>query len=203
MRNTERVGHSDGRPSPTGGERRDVLLAIASGAAALLTSRAPVAAANPAKEPPQPGDELVFAEGPSKGRTIGAADLPPESPMVGAWAKDPASGTVRRASRLYRVLLLRLDPASLDAKTKARAAAGGIVAYSGFCTHAGCPIQHLKQANATIYCHCHGSEFDPRANGRVVTGPARRPLAGLPVTLEGDRLLVAGPFAGKLGPPKA
>lgn len=203
MRNTERVGHGDGRSRPAGEERRHVLLALASGAAALLSSRAPAAAANPAKEPPRPGDELVFAEGPGKGRTIGAADLPAQGAMVGAWAKDPASGTVRRASRLHRVLLLRLDPASLDAKTKARAAEGGIVAYSGFCTHAGCPIQHLKQATSTIHCHCHGSEFDPRANGRVVTGPARRPLAGLPVTLGVDRLLVAGPFAGKLGPPKA
>lgn len=203
MRRTKRVGHGDRGSSSVDGERREVLLGLVSGAATLLTSRASAAAANPAKEPPQPGDELVFAEGPSKGTTIGAADLPLGGPMVGAWAKDPATGTVRRASRLHRVLLLRLDPASLDAKTKARAAEGGIVAYSGFCTHAGCPIQHVKQASATIHCHCHGSEFDPRANGRVVTGPARRPLAGLPITLEGDRLLVAGPFAGKLGPPKA
>lgn len=194
-------GSSGAAPDP--GRRAAVSLVLASGALALLRPSDAAGATSPARQPPQPGDELVFAEGPRKGQTVAAADLPAGGPMVGTWAKDPASGTVRSGSRLHRVLLVRLDPASLDEKTKARAAEGGIVAYSGFCTHAGCPIQHWKEPEATIHCHCHGSEFDPRANGRVVAGPARRPLAGLPVKLAEGRVVVAAPFQGKLGPPKA
>ncbi len=131
-----------------------------------------------------------------------AADLPGLGSFVPAWAKDASTGTVRSGSLLHRVLLVRLDPALLDGKTAARAAAGGIVAYSGFCTHAGCPIQHWKEAEQLIHCHCHGSEFNPRANGKVVGGPARRPLAGLPIKLEGERVIVAGALAGKHGPTK-
>jgi rieske iron-sulfur protein len=175
-------------------------LLAASGLAGIVGHHGASAAA-PAKSPPQAGDELVFAEGELKGEPVTATAVPLGGPLAGAWAKDPATGTVRSGSRLYRVLLVRLDPAALDAKTRARAA-DGIVAYSGFCTHAGCPIQHWKAAEQAFYCHCHSSQFDPRAGGRVVNGPARRPLAGLPLRLEGDRLVVAGEFVGKLGVPK-
>jgi Rieske Fe-S protein len=193
-----------GERPPVDLERRRTVvgLLIASGAAATLPGREAAAAA-PDKAPPQVGDELVQAEGERKGQTVTAADLPGLGSFVPAWAKDASTGTVRSGSRLHRVLLVRLDPALLDGKTAARAAAGGIVAYSGFCTHAGCPIQHWKEAEQLIHCHCHGSEFNPRANGKVVGGPARRPLAGLPIKLEGERVIVAGEFAGKLGPPKA
>jgi rieske iron-sulfur protein len=206
MSDARRVGPghaSVGQPEP--GRRAAVRLLVASGAAAVLATRAGSAGGAPApdKAPPAPGDGFVFAEGARKGQPVTPADLPPGGPMVSAWARDPASGTVRSGSRLHRVLLLRLDPAGLDPRTRERAAEGGIVAYSGFCTHAGCPVQHWKADEQVIRCHCHESEFDPRAGGKVVGGPARRPLAGLPVRLDGDRLVVAGEFAGKLGPPKA
>jgi Rieske Fe-S protein len=97
---------------------------------------------------------------------------------------------------------LRLDQASLDEKTAARAAEG-IVAYSGFCTHAGCFIEQYRPQEQAIFCHCHNSMFNPRANGKVIGGPAKAPLAGLPVKIDGDKLLVAGTFQGKLGVPKA
>lgn len=177
-------------------------LLIASGMAAAMPARE-TEAATPAKSPPQAGDELVQAEGERKGQTIMADDLKDPGAFASAWAKEAGTGTVRSGSKLHRVLLVRLDPAQLDEKTAARAAEGGIVAYSGFCTHAGCPIQHWKAAEQVIYCHCHSSAFNPLANGKVVGGPARRPLAGLPLRLDGGRVIVAGEFAGKLGPPKA
>lgn len=190
------------------GRRGAVSLLLASGLAAVaLRDPAQAAAAAPAdgaKQPPQAGDELVFADGERKGAVVTAADLSAEQPFAAAWAKDPASGTVRSGNRLHRVLLVRCDPATFDENTKARAAEGGLVAYSGFCTHAGCPITNWKAAEGHIYCHCHSSEFDPRANGKVVGGPARRSLAGLPIKLDdGQKLVVAGEFVGKLGPPKA
>ncbi len=188
------------------GRREAVSLLLASGLTAVaLREPAPAAAAapDPAREPPRAGDEFVYAEGERKGRTVAPADLSADSPFAVTWAKDPASGVVRSGSRLHRVLLVRLDPAKLDEETKARAAEGGLVAYSGFCTHAGCPIQHWKAEEGVIYCHCHSSSFDPRAGGKVVGGPARRSLAGLPLKLDGDRIVAAGEFVGKLGPPKA
>lgn len=184
--------------------RRTVGLLAATGLAVVLPGRdADAADAAPAKAPPQPGDELVFVKGERKGQTIASADLATDGTLVEAWPKDPASGAVRSGSRLNRVLLLRVDPAGMDEKTAARAAPQGVVAYSAFCTHAGCFIENYRQEEKAIYCHCHNSMFDPRANGKVVGGPAKAPLAGLPVKVESDRLLVAGGFQGKLGAPKA
>ncbi len=176
---------------------RRATISLLAGTTLIGTARAA-----PAKSPPQSGDELEFAEGEFKGQRVSASSLPMGGPIAAAWARDPATGTLRNGSRLYRILLIRLDPAGFDDSTKERAA-DGIVAYSGFCTHAGCAIQHWKSEEQAIYCHCHFSQFDPRADGRVLSGPARRPLAALPLRVEGERLLVAGEFVGKLGVPKA
>lgn len=193
-------------------DRRRAVGLIAAAATAGLASTAALpggggtaeaADAQPAKEPPKAGDELVFAKGEKKGQTIATADLAQDGVVVEAWPKDPASGTVRSGSRLNRVLVLRIDPAGIDEKTAPRAAEGGILAYSAFCTHAGCFIENYRPQEKAIYCHCHNSMFNPRENGKVVSGPAKAALAGLPVKVEGDRLLVAGEFQGRLGVPKA
>jgi rieske iron-sulfur protein len=60
-------------------------------------------------------------------------------PQVLAWPKEPKTNVVRNGSRLNQVLLLRLNPDSLDDQTLPRAA-NGIVAYSAICTHAQCPV---------------------------------------------------------------
>jgi len=44
---------------------------------------------------------------------------------------------------------------------------------SAVCTHIGCTVRWLKERNRWE-CPCHGSIFD--AKGKVITGPAPRPL---------------------------
>lgn len=189
--------------------RRSVGLLLATGLVAALADRhaaadeeKPEKKAEPEKAPPQPGDEFVFAKGASKGKTVAVADLATVGTLLEVWAKDPASGAVRSKSRLNRVLLLRLDPASLDEAT-AKRSAEGIVAYSGFCTHAGCFIENYRPEEKVIFCHCHSSMFDPATSAKVVGGPAKAPLAALPVRIGDGKPLVAGEFEGKLGVPKA
>src|SRR5689334_14921862 len=146
--------------------RRAVGLLAAVGLAAVLPAQGAAAdEQDAAKKPPRPGDELVFATGDREGQTIKAADVTQDGALVQAWPKDAASGTVRKGSRLNRILLVRLDPASLDKKTAERAGEGGVVAYSDFCTHAGCFIENYQAADHLIVCHCHSSRFDPRAGG--------------------------------------
>ena len=58
---------------------------------------------------------------------------------------DPADGTVRSGSRLNQVILLRLDPETLSAETRARAA-DGVVAYTSICTHTGCDVDDWQPA---------------------------------------------------------
>lgn len=149
---------------------------------------------------PIAGDLLV--------RVVGAAesaeplrpdDITPAAPQLLAWSKDPVSGTVRDGSRLNQILLLRLDPETLDAETLARAASG-VLAFSATCTHAQCPVTEWRQEAGILHCPCHGSEFDPRAGGKVVGGPALRRLPALPLRLSAEGgLEVAQSFMGKVG----
>lgn len=148
---------------------------------------------------PQEGDLLVRAAAPGAGEPLRPDDLVRDAPQVFAWAKDPASGAVRDGSRLNQVLLLRLDPDALDAETRPRSA-DGVVAYSSACTHQLCPVSQWRQDAGVLHCPCHQSEFDPRAGGKVVGGPALRRLPPLPLRLGADGgLEVAQGFVGKVG----
>ena len=181
--------------------RRDALiLGLALGCcsnAAQAQAQAPMPARNMR---PLAGDLLVRAVSAAEtAEPLRSADVILAGPQLLAWAKDPASGTVRDGSRLNQILLLRLDPESLDAETLARAA-DGVLAYSATCTHAQCPVSEWRQEAGILHCPCHGSEFDPRAAGRVVGGPALRRLPPLPLRLSAEGgLEVAQPFMGKVG----
>ena len=62
-----------------------------------------------------------------------------------------------------------------------------IFALSSVCTHKGCKVR--PQPDNTFFCRCHKSAFD--AEGRVVGGPAHRPLPRLSVKLsDGQQVLV-------------
>jgi menaquinol-cytochrome c reductase iron-sulfur subunit len=60
-----------------------------------------------------------------------------------------------------------------------------ITAFSPLCTHLGCAYG-WQAAQAAFVCPCHGSKF--AADGKVVSGPARRPLDQYDVKVEGTRL---------------
>ena len=90
------------------------------------------ASPKPEKLRPQPGDRLVFAFGPHEGEPLQIDELTVDEKPVTAWPMSPETGVVRSGSRLNRVMVMRLDPATLSAKT-AKGAADGIVAYSAVC----------------------------------------------------------------------
>jgi menaquinol-cytochrome c reductase iron-sulfur subunit len=64
---------------------------------------------------------------------------------------------------------------------------GEVTVFSPICTHLGCGY-HWDGAGQQFKCPCHGSVFD--VSGRVVAGPAPRPLDALPAKIENGRLLV-------------
>jgi rieske iron-sulfur protein len=174
--------------------------ALALGAAGRLIGPA-AAATDPRKSPPQAGDQLVFAQGERKGQVVRPEDLPLGGPQQLAFPKDPATDTIRDGSRLNQIALIRLDPAELTEETR-KSAADGVVAYAATCSHQGCPVSMWKSANSTLYCSCHGTEFDPGDAAKVVKGPAPRRLASLPLTIDEGILIAAGPFTGRVGPQK-
>ena len=147
---------------------------------------------------PQEGDRFVFPFGEKEGQIITPADLPLGGPQQQAYPMDPGAKIVRNGSTLNLILLIRLDPAQLSEETRALAA-DGVVAYSGVCTHQGCAVSMWRAEAKTLFCACHGAQFDPRDRARVVDGPAPRRLPMLPIKVVDGALTVAGGFTGRVG----
>lgn len=61
----------------------------------------------------------------------------------------------------------------------------GYYALSLVCTHLGCTVAVSEDA---LSCPCHGSRFDRQ--GKVLKGPADRPLERIKVELHGERVEV-------------
>lgn len=68
------------------------------------------------------------------------------------------------------------------------AGAGRFAAFSGICTHAGCPVQ-FDPSTEQLDCPCHGSRFDART-GKVIVGPATSPLPSVRLSRQGPDLVV-------------
>lgn len=96
--------------------------------------------------------------------------------------------------------VVRLDPARLSPEQAAASVAGGVVAHSLLCTHAGCPVALYEQTTGRMLCPCHQSAFDLLAGARPIAGPAARPLPGLPLEVDNDGFLRArGDFTSPPG----
>lgn len=62
----------------------------------------------------------------------------------------------------------------------------GLYSVSAVCTHLGCIV--ARDENGSYHCPCHGSQFD--SAGRVIAGPAPRPLIYLQLSLAPDGQLI-------------
>lgn len=74
---------------------------------------------------------------------------------------------------------------------------GKVLAFSPICTHLGCAY-HWDAEKKDFLCPCHGSEF--AIGGRVLAGPAPRPLDRFETKIENARLWL-GPIHRDGGTP--
>lgn len=107
------------------------------------------------------------------------------------------------------LVIIRLDPAKLDLPPgRSGWTPGGILAFSKICTHAGCaiglyrkPTFPIAEPESALVCPCHYSTFDPYTGGKVIFGPAGRPLPQLPLMVDPEgHLRSAGNFSARVGP---
>jgi rieske iron-sulfur protein len=174
--------------------RRDVLALASLAGLGAATECVTSALADPADERPKRGDLLVAVEGET--RPLTPKDIP-AVPLL-AWPIDPKDNVIRNGSRLNKVLLVALDPATLVGATVERAA-GGVVAYSAICPHAGCEVNGWIAEQRIIQCPCHESQYNPRDGAMVIDGPSPRALPALPLEIVDGKLTVAKPFVGRVG----
>jgi rieske iron-sulfur protein len=179
--------------------RREVLKVALALGATVPGLKVADAAEDPAQEKPQLGDQFVYFSGDKKGQLVKPDDLPLGGPQVMVWPMNPKTKLVRDKTRLNQVLLIRLDPSTLDQETTANGAKDGVVAYTAICTHQGCPVSMWNKEAGTLFCACHSSQYKPEDHGKVVAGPAPRRLPMLPIKLDGGQIVVAGAFTGRVG----
>jgi ubiquinol-cytochrome c reductase iron-sulfur subunit len=90
------------------------------------------------------------------------------------------------------VIVVRMRPEAIrPSKGRENWGVDGILCYSKICTHVGCPISLWEQQTHHLLCPCHQSTFDLADNGKVVFGPAYRPLPQLPLGVDADGYLIA------------
>jgi menaquinol-cytochrome c reductase iron-sulfur subunit len=80
---------------------------------------------------------------------------------------------------------------SIKEKTTAwlvKDSAGTVVAFDPICTHLGCAY-HWEDAQKKFLCPCHTSVFG--LDGKVVSGPAPRPLDRFVTKIEGGKILIS------------
>lgn len=186
--------------------RRAVLQAaigVGTGAAVLSTlyvgaGLIPKKEITPEKEPIAEGDVIVYSQGPNKGQPIKPGDLKVGAQQIIAYPMNPKNNVVKGGEANNTVILLKLDPASLDAET-AKYAVDGLVAYSGVCKHLGCIVSNWDAAKTELVCPCHQGRYDPKHSAKVVGGPPPGPIPQLPIKVEGDKIIVAAPFLFEAG----
>jgi ubiquinol-cytochrome c reductase iron-sulfur subunit len=107
------------------------------------------------------------------------------------------------------LVLVRIETDELELPSdRAESAPGGYVAYSKICTHAGCAVSLFRyptfdetQPGPALVCPCHYSTFNPADGGKVLFGPAGRPLPQLPLRVGAGGILEAsGGFYEPIGP---
>jgi ubiquinol-cytochrome c reductase iron-sulfur subunit len=78
---------------------------------------------------------------------------------------------------------------------------GTLFAYSKICSHMGCPTSLYEDQTMRILCPCHQSQFQANEFAKPVFGPAARPLAQLPITVDDQGYLYArSDFIEPVGP---
>ncbi len=80
-----------------------------------------------------------------------------------------------------------LKTAAVKSVWAVRQPEGDVTVFAPLCTHLGCGY-HWDSNDRHFKCPCHDSVFD--ITGKVLGGPAPRPLDRLPVKVEGERLFV-------------
>jgi ubiquinol-cytochrome c reductase iron-sulfur subunit len=93
------------------------------------------------------------------------------------------------------VMLIRLRPSDAEKVVKRSGQEdynfGDYYAYTKICSHVGCPTSLYEQRTNRILCPCHQSQFDALHYAKPIFGPATRPLAQLPITVDDEGYLIA------------
>ena len=158
---------------------------------------------------PAPGDSLehtVWRKGMRLVNDVAGTPIKPEEVEIGqlinaepgVFFEEKDGVPLYEGTRLLQakakaaIVVVRMKPSDITpAPGRENWGVEGILCYSKICTHVGCPISLWEQQTHHLLCPCHQSTFDLADNGKVIFGPAGRPLPQLPLMLDDQGYLVA------------
>lgn len=169
---------------------------------------------------PLPGDKLfhtVWKKGMRVVNDVSGVPLKPSDLQLGSLVNAEPSilfETNAEGERVFEgaellqakakaaVILVRMRPADITpSEGRENWGIDGILCYSKICTHVGCPISLWEQQTHHVLCPCHQSTFDLADSGKVIFGPATRPLPQLPLAVDSEGYLIAtSDFHDPVGP---
>lgn len=177
----------------TGGTSRRALLrgaglaAVAVGVGAGVAGCAPGASeggASPSPDASTPAGSTSPESSPSGGSSPSGENSPSGEDSPGGEASEaPPDGIVVAAADVPEGGGVVIQ----EKYVVTQPSAGQFKAFSAICTHQGCPVQKVE--NAQIVCPCHASHF-AIDSGDPVSGPAKSPLPPVEFTKSGDNLVL-------------
>jgi Rieske Fe-S protein len=107
----------------------------------------------------------------------------PSPPAGTAEVRIPLMGVGQTAEATVTLVAGLQTPLAVTRLTDTR-----VVAVSRICTHMQCTVDLPTSVGGTLDCPCHGSRY--QTDGRVVNGPAERPLFQFPTRIDGSEVVI-------------
>jgi serine/threonine protein kinase len=100
---------------------------------------------------------------------------------------SPAGSVIGRTSQALNSAQAFNQPGETEQRQRLliHLPSGAFVAYKQGCTHSGVLVAYDPQTH-TLVCPAHGAIFDPAQGGRVLHGPATRPLPQVTIHVNSD-----------------
>jgi Rieske Fe-S protein len=129
----------------------------------------------------------VLAAGVAGAGALTLAACSPSSPDPSA---TPTATAGTELARLADITVGQAVAAKLNGQNVlvSRPTASTAACFSAICTHQGCTVM---PDGDRLSCPCHGSQYDPKT-GDVLRGPAPKPLAEIPVTVQNGQVVTSG-----------
>lgn len=150
---------------------------------------APTAAPPPTPVPPTAAPQPTAAAVAEPARAPLVSDLLPYPRVKIATLADLSSGAFNAAypDQNSPVQVLKLGTPTVGGVGPDE----DIVAYSGLCTHMGCPVGY-DAASKIFVCPCHYSHFDAAADAMLINGPATQHLPRITLEVDGEEIYAVG-----------
>lgn len=110
------------------------------------------------------------------------ATIEPKSSASQDWQKVGTTAELDKTSQL-----VAKDSPVGAVLVVGKSQSANLIAVNPTCTHKGCTVT-WKEEGKKFTCPCHGSEF--ASDGKVLKGPADKPLKTYAARIEGDSVVV-------------